>query len=216
MQRDNVTQDADALTCHRFMSQVFGMCQWHPLTCHRFMSQIFGMCHRKPEVSQSIVACANGVCASDVMSRNVSCRRTDFRCHGRRRMGDQVGFDKCAVFEKEVFLFEINFLRARDLDFVFITETWLNTCNRYVLGEDVPNNCTVFNSRQIGRGGGLASIFKDNFICTLLKFDTFSSFKLQSFEMQSTTPVLVLLFTGLRELIRTASQNWLPPLWTLF
>ncbi len=131
-------------------------------------------------------------------------------------MGDQVGFDKCAVFEKEVFLFEINFLRARDLDFVFITETWLNTGNRYVLGEAVPNNCTVFNSRQIGRGGGLASIFKDNFICTLLKFDTFSSFKLQSFEIQSTTPVLVLLFTGLRELIRTASQNWLPPLWMLF
>ncbi len=107
-------------------------------------------------------------------------------------------------------------MRAWDLDFVFITETWLNTGNRYVLGEAVPNNCTVFNYRQIGRGGGLASIFKDNFICTLLKFDTFSSFKLQSFEIQSTTPVLVLLFTGLRELIRTASQNWLPPLWTLF
>ncbi len=53
------------------MSQVFGMCQWHPLTCHRFMSQVFGMCHWKPEVSRSIVACANGVCASDVMSRNV-------------------------------------------------------------------------------------------------------------------------------------------------
>ncbi len=48
------------------MSQVFGMCQWHPL-----MSQVFGMCHWKPEVSRSIVACANGVCASDVMSRNV-------------------------------------------------------------------------------------------------------------------------------------------------
>ncbi len=35
------------------------------------MSQVFGMCHWKPEVSRSIVACANGVCASDVMSRNV-------------------------------------------------------------------------------------------------------------------------------------------------
>ncbi len=68
-------------------------------------------------------------------------------------------------------------MRSRDLDFVFITETWLNTGNTYVLGEAVPNNFTVFNSPlQIGRGGRLASIFKDNFICTLLKFDTFSSF----------------------------------------
>ncbi len=27
------------------------------LICHRFMSQVFGMCHWKPEVSRSIVAC---------------------------------------------------------------------------------------------------------------------------------------------------------------
>ncbi len=67
------------------------------------------------------------------------------------------------------------FVRSRDLDFVFIT--WLNTSNTYVLGEAVPNNFTVFSSPlQIGRGGRLASVFKDNFICTLLKFDTFSSF----------------------------------------
>lgn len=60
------------------------------------------------------------------------------------------------------------FVRAWDLDFVFITETWINTGNTYVLGEAVPDNFTVFNSpRQIGRGGGLASIFEDNFICTL-------------------------------------------------
>ncbi len=82
-------------------------------------------------------------------------------------------------------------MTARDLDFVFITETWLNTGNTYVLGEAVPNNFTVFNSpRQIGRGGGLVSIFKDNFICTQLKFDQFSSFELQAFKIQAKTPVL--------------------------
>ncbi len=44
-----------------------------PLTCHRFLACANGIhwhvtgfsdtCHWKPEVSQSIVACANGVCA---------------------------------------------------------------------------------------------------------------------------------------------------------
>ncbi len=46
------------------------------------LSQVFGMCHWKPEVSRSILACANGVCASDVMSRDVkTASRLDIRLH---------------------------------------------------------------------------------------------------------------------------------------
>ncbi len=58
-----------------------------PLTCHNFLAcandihwHVTGFsdtCHWKPEVSWSIVACANGVCASDVMSRNVKTATPD-------------------------------------------------------------------------------------------------------------------------------------------
>ncbi len=54
-QRDSVTQDA---------------VHWH-------VTGFSDTCHWKPEVSRSIVACANGVCASDVMSRNVKTASPD-------------------------------------------------------------------------------------------------------------------------------------------
>lgn len=77
------------------------------------------------------------------------------------------------------------FIRTRNLDFLFITETWLNAEDMFVLGEVLPSNFTVFNTPQeTGRGGGVASIFKDTFICTRLKFEHFLSFELQVFEMQ--------------------------------
>lgn len=55
----------------------------------------------------------------------------------------------------------------------------------------MPSNFTVFNTpRETGRGGGVASIYKNIFICTRLKFEPFSSFELQVFEMHLLSPVL--------------------------
>lgn len=60
-----------------------------------------------------------------------------------------------------------------------------------VFGEVAPSNFAVFNTPQeTGRGGGVASIFKDTYICTRLKFEVFSSFELQVFELQLSAPVL--------------------------
>ncbi len=45
------------------------------------------------------------------------------------------------------------FIRARNLDFLFITETWLNAGDVSVFGEVAPSNFAVFNTpRETGRG----------------------------------------------------------------
>lgn len=83
-----------------------------------------------------------------------------------------------------------DFIRARNLDFLFISETWLNVGDMDVFGELVPSNFNVLSSpRETGRGGGLASVFKDSFMCTHLNIDRFSSFELQVFEIQMLNPV---------------------------
>ena len=46
--------------------------------------------------------------------------------------------------------------------------------------------------RLTGHGGGIAVIFKNNFICNQITWDTFNSFELPSFEIVSTIAVCCL------------------------
>ncbi len=84
-----------------------------------------------------------------------------------------------------------NFFTSRELDFVFLTETWIQVGKSIQFSELLPPNCLFFNSpRTTGRGGGVASIFKNSFQCRLSPLITFSSFELQTFIVNFTRPVL--------------------------
>lgn len=59
-----------------------------------------------------------------------------------------------------------DFFSSRDVDFLFITETWLSAGDLSPFSELLPSNCLFFNTpRLTGRGGGLASIYRDAFSC---------------------------------------------------
>ena len=84
-----------------------------------------------------------------------------------------------------------DFFLSRELDYMFLTETWLQTGDFIPFSELLPPDCTFFNSPQTtGKGGGIASVFKSVFHCGQLLSDTFSSFELQLFEINFPLPVL--------------------------
>lgn len=79
-----------------------------------------------------------------------------------------------------------DFFTSRALDFLCVTETWLNASELsslfHVFSEVLPIDCTYFNSpRSSGRGGGVATIFKEKFECHQLSSDIYSSFELNIF-----------------------------------
>lgn len=54
-----------------------------------------------------------------------------------------------------------------------------------------PSDCKLFNSPcYVGRGGGLASIFKQNYCYRMLATDDYSSFELQMFVLELDNPVV--------------------------
>lgn len=74
---------------------------------------------------------------------------------------------------------------ARNLDFMFLTETWLREGDLAPLSELLPPGCNYFNSPRItGKGGGLTSIFKSTFCCQQSSTAGYSSFELQLFEVK--------------------------------
>lgn len=84
-----------------------------------------------------------------------------------------------------------DFFTSRALDFLCVTETWLNASELSVFSEVLPIDCTYFNSpRFSGRGGGVATIFKEKFECRQLSSDINSSFELNIFELGRFQPVL--------------------------
>lgn len=84
-----------------------------------------------------------------------------------------------------------DFFTSRALDFLCVTETWLNARELSVFSEVLPIDCTFFNSpRSSGRGGGVATIFKEKFECRQLSSDIYSSFELNIFELGRFQPVL--------------------------
>ncbi len=73
-----------------------------------------------------------------------------------------------------------DFFIQHDLDFLFISETWLNVRETHALIELSPDDCTFFSTpRTTGRGGGLACVFKKGFKCCLLSKANYHSFEAQ-------------------------------------
>ncbi len=72
--------------------------------------------------------------------------------------------------------------------------TWLNAGELGPLSEVCPTGYTFFNTtRSVGRGGGLATIFRNNLKCRLLASELFSSFEVQLFQMDGCNPLLFIL-----------------------
>lgn len=69
---------------------------------------------------------------------------------------------------------------SKSMDFMLLTETWQRNMEYYHLNELCPMDCNFISTpRLTGRGGGLAVVFKNRFICQSVSADTYSSFELQ-------------------------------------
>ena len=59
-----------------------------------------------------------------------------------------------------------DFFTSRELDFMFLTETWVHAGEYTPFSELLPPDCTFFSSpRATGHGGGIASVFRANLQC---------------------------------------------------
>lgn len=64
--------------------------------------------------------------------------------------------------------------------FFFLTETWQREKEFIHLNELRPPGCSVFGTPRVSRrGGGLALVYRDRFLCRLTNSDSFDSFELQ-------------------------------------
>ncbi len=78
---------------------------------------------------------------------------------------------------------------SRNLDFLFLTETWLCPGDLSPFSELLPSKCFFFNSPCTT--GGLVSIYEDNFICRSVESNNYSSFELQFFVLELGDPLLI-------------------------
>ena len=60
-----------------------------------------------------------------------------------------------------------DFYSSHNLDFMFITESWIKVGDLTPFADLIPSDCTFFNSPRLkGRGGGVVTVLK-NSLCTL-------------------------------------------------
>lgn len=80
------------------------------------------------------------------------------------------------------------------LDFLLITETWLNDADSSPLAELLPRGCSYLStSRSNRRGGGLAVIFNNMMKCELLPVESSKSFEVQLMKIDLPSPVICAL-----------------------
>ncbi len=88
----------------------------------------------------------------------------------------------------------IDFFSSNNLDFLFVTETWLTPEDRASLSELCPTNSNYLSCpRTFSRGGGVAVIFKNVFSCRPLPIDAYSSFEALVCEVDLSEPLLCAL-----------------------
>lgn len=75
----------------------------------------------------------------------------------------------------------------------FVTETWLSPGDFSALKELSPPDCLFNSPRTVGRGGEIATIFKNCFKCKLLPVENFLSFKVLLLRVDLTTSLLCAL-----------------------
>ena len=83
---------------------------------------------------------------------------------------------------------------SHNLNFLFLTETWLNVGDLSPFGDLCPPNFAFLNSpRTSGRGGGLATIYNNCFKCRLLPVDVYTTSEVQMLAINVHCPVLCAL-----------------------
>lgn len=73
-----------------------------------------------------------------------------------------------------------DFFSSHNLDFMFITESWIKDGDLTPFSELVPVDCTFFSSpRQNRRGGGLVTVMKNSHCvqCRAIPVDIYTSFE---------------------------------------
>lgn len=84
-----------------------------------------------------------------------------------------------------------DFILSADLDFMFLTETWLQPTDCSQLVEACPPHSECFNQPRVsGRGGGIACVYRKNFNCQLVHFNEFSSFEALTFKLTGSQSIL--------------------------
>lgn len=91
--------------------------------------------------------------------------------------------------------FECLFFTCCGLDFLFLSETWTGTDDSSIFGELCPPNCCFISTpRCVGRGGGVAMVFRKSFKIRTISVGNFSTFESQCVLIESvTTPLLCVL-----------------------
>ena len=108
-----------------------------------------------------------------------------------------------------------------ELDIIFLTETWLGSDGAVLLAPSCPPNYSFSHSIREGKkGGGLASIFSDNFNFKPLTLGNFRSFEYQAsiLESKSSVPMIniyrppksskALFLTEISELLSICSTKY--------
>ena len=85
-----------------------------------------------------------------------------------------------------------DFIISHNLDFLFLTETWLTeSTSATVLNETAPQNFSFMDKCQNGRkGGGEAALFKDTFQGKEISFGDFTSFEYLIFILKGVPKIL--------------------------
>lgn len=79
-----------------------------------------------------------------------------------------------------------NFISSYNLDFMFLTETWLDsrTGNTVLIESTPPNFKFLSETRKNKKGGGVCTFFRDNIVTHRQSFGVFSSFEYVAFKME--------------------------------
>ena len=87
-----------------------------------------------------------------------------------------------------------DFITSHNLDFLFLTETWLDNKNSAaIVIEATPPNFNTFTvSRDGKKGGGVAALYRNKFQCKQVHFGEFASFEYLSFLLKHPQQILFL------------------------
>lgn len=87
-----------------------------------------------------------------------------------------------------------DFFTPHTLDILCITETWIKPGDLSPFTKLVPQGCNFLNSPRLsGRGGGLATVFKNIYLCHCLSTQTRRSFEVQQFQLALVNPVVFVI-----------------------
>lgn len=133
-----------------------------------------------------------------ITSRRRGVCRSNLCTLGRASRGDLVPWPRMALLNVRSLVnktFVLNDLFSTSgLDVLFLTETWIRPGELIPFSELLPLDCAFFSSPRLsGRGGGLASVFKNLYNVRQLSSPNFASFEVQLLEMTASTTTLCVL-----------------------